>query len=246
MAPIVYFTAEMPADGETNVDATPASTNVWRMATDGKGPPEQITFHDTLPVRGLSVSRDGVVDLRLRRRDLDRGARGRPKKVAIRIPQGTLAAGAIPLNVNDQVSELTVSPDGSEIALVARGDVYVVDAASGETRRITATPQAERSVGFSPDGRKLLYASDRQIDWDLFESRIVRDGDTGFVHAAEIAETVLLDTERDLFQPLYSPQGRQGRLSRRAQCDQGAGHRQRGDHRGAARTARPIPMTRAT
>jgi tricorn protease len=79
---------------------------------------------------------------------------------------------------------------------------------TGATRRITATPQAERSVSFSPDGTALLYASDRQIDWDLFETRIVRAGeDGGFVGAAELGETVLLDTETDLLQPLYSPQG---------------------------------------
>lgn len=203
----VYFTAEMPADGQTNVDAAPQSTNVWRMATDGSGAPEQITFHDTLAVRDLSISGDGTLTYSFDGEIWTVVPGAEPQKVAITIAQGTLAAGLVPLNVNDQVSEITVSPDGSEIALVARGDIFVVDAASGETRRITATPQAERSVGFSPDGRRLIYASDRDIDWDLFESRIVRDGDTGFVHAAEIAETVLLDAESDLLQPLYSPQG---------------------------------------
>ena len=203
----VYYTAEMPAGGETNVDATPVSTNVWRIATDGHSSPEQITFHDTLPVRGLSVSRDGVVSYGYDGEIWTVVPGEEPKKVAIRIPQGTLADGAVPLNVNDQVSELAVSPDGSQIALVARGDVYVVDATSGKTRRITTTPQAERSVGFSPDGRKLLYTSDRDIDWDLFESRIVRAEDKTFVDAAEIAESVLLDTDSDLLQPLYSPEG---------------------------------------
>ena len=28
----------------------------------------------------------------------------------------------------------------------------------------------------SPDGRRLLYASERNGDWDLFETRIVREG----------------------------------------------------------------------
>lgn len=203
----VYFTAEMPADGETKVDAKPVNTNVWRMATDGKRPPEQITFHDTLPVRGLSVSRDGVLSYGYDGEIWTAIPGNAPSRVAIRIPQGTLAAGATPLKVNDQVTELAVSPNGSELALVARGDVYVVDAKSGKTRRITATAQAERSVGFSPDGRKLLYASDRQVDWDLFESRIVRASDRGFVEAADIEETVLLDTDTDLLQPLYSPKG---------------------------------------
>ena len=198
----------MPAGGGADPDAAPASTNVWRMATDGSGAPEQITFHETLPVRGLSVSGDGTVAYGYDGEIWTVVPGSDPAKVPVRIAQGTLAAGAVPLNVNDQVTEVAVSPDGAELALIARGDVYAVNAATGATRRITATPQAERSVSFSPDGTALLYASDRLIDWDLFETRIVRAGeDGGFVGAAELGETVLLDTETDLLQPLYSPQG---------------------------------------
>jgi tricorn protease len=204
----VYFTAEMPAGSDGDPDAAPGSTNIWRMATDGAGAPEQITFHDTLPVRGLTVSGDGTVAYGYDGEIWTVVPGSDPRKVPVRIAQGTLAAGAVPLNVNDQVTEVAVSPDGSELALIARGDVYAVDAATGSTRRITATPQAERSVSFSPDGTALLYASDRQVDWDLFETRIVRAGeDGGFVGAAELGETVLLDTDTDLLQPLYSPQG---------------------------------------
>ncbi len=205
---LLYFTAEIPAGGGAGPDATPASTNVWRMATDGAGAPEQITFHDTLPVRGLSVSRDGTVAYGYDGEIWTVVPGGEPAKVPVRIAQGTLAAGAVPRNVNDEVTEVAVSPDGTELALIARGDVYAVNAATGATRRITATPQAERSVSFSPDGMALLYASDRQIDWDLFGTRIVRPGETGgFVGAAELGEATLLDTETDLLQPLYSPQG---------------------------------------
>jgi tricorn protease len=204
----VYFTAEMPEGGGADPDAAPGSTNVWRVATDGAGLPEQITFHDTLPVRGLSVSGEGTVAYGYDGQIWTVAPGSEPAKVPVRIAQGTLAAGAVPLNVNDQVTEVAVSPDGAELALIARGDVYAVDAATGATRRITATPQAERSVSFSPDGTALLYASDRQIDWDLFETRIVRaGGDSGFVGAAELGETVLIDTDTDLLQPLYSPQG---------------------------------------
>lgn len=203
----VYFTAEMPRGWNGDPDAAPASTNVWRMAADGTGAPEPITAHETLPVRGLSVSRDGTVSYGYDGEIWTVVPGREARKVPVRIAQGTLASGQVPLNVNGQVEELALSPDGSEIALVARGDVYVVATADGRTRRITATAQAERSVGFSPDGRMLLYASDRAIDWDLFQSRIERAGDRGFVDAAEIVETVLLDTETDLLQPLYSPKG---------------------------------------
>lgn len=142
----VYFTAEMPAGGEADPNARPVSTNVWRTATDGTGNPEQVSFHDTLPVRGLSISRDGTISYGYDGEIWTLAPGGKPQKVAIRIAQGTLANGRVPLNGNDQVSELSVSPDGSQIALVARGDVYVVEAETGKTRRITDTAQAERSV----------------------------------------------------------------------------------------------------
>lgn len=203
----IYFTAEMPEGGETDVNAKPVSTNIWRMAADGKSAPEQVTFHDTLPVRGLSISRDNTISYSYDGEIWTVASGDKSEKVAIRIPQWDLARGRVPYTANDQVSEVAVSPDGSELALVARGDIYAVKAATGETRRITDTPQAERSVSFSPDGRTLLYASDREVDWDLYESTITRKEDTGFVGAAEITETRLLNTDSDLLQPKFSPKG---------------------------------------
>ena len=55
----VYYLSEMPKTGDP--DAKPGTFNVWRQAASGLTPPEQLTFHDTLPVRGLSVARDGTL-----------------------------------------------------------------------------------------------------------------------------------------------------------------------------------------
>jgi tricorn protease len=66
------------------------------MATDGSGAPEQITFHDTLPVRGLSVSRDGTVAYGYDGEIWTVVPGSDPTKVPIRIAQGTLAAGRSP------------------------------------------------------------------------------------------------------------------------------------------------------
>jgi len=204
----VYFTGEMPKGWNGDPEARPEATNVWRQAVDGNSAPEQITFHTELPVRGLSLAMDGAIvyghDGEVWRIAPEGGE---PRKVLIRIPQGTLAPSVIPYSVNDQVTEIAVSPDSSELAIVARGDVFVVATATGTTRRITATAQAERSVSFSPDGRKLLYAAERRGSWDLYETKIVRRTDKGFAGAAELEETVLLDGDSDLLQPLYSPQG---------------------------------------
>jgi tricorn protease len=204
----VYFLSEMPKSGAKDPNARPGTFNVWRQAASGETPPEQLTFHDTLPVRGLSVAANGTVvygfDGEVWR--LDPKAK-EPRRVAIRIRQGTLFSGPVVVNLNDQVSEITVSPSEEELAIVARGDIFVVSAKAGRTRRITVTPEAERSVRFSPDGRKLLYAAEREGKWELFVTRIVRDSDKTFIDAAELAETLVLTDEKDLLQPVWSPKG---------------------------------------
>jgi len=198
----------MPETGMADPDATPGTVNVWRMPASGDGAPERLTAHDTLPVRFVSVADDGTIlyayDTEIWR--LDPGA-SEPERVDIRVRQGTLLAGEVFVNLNKNTTEMKVSPDGSEFAIVARGDVFVVSAKDGSTKRITATPQTERSVSFSPDGRSLLYAAEREGDWDLYETSIVRDDDKTFSDAVEIEEHVVLDSETDALQPKYSPQG---------------------------------------
>ncbi|MFQ6609443.1 MAG: S41 family peptidase, partial [Fidelibacterota bacterium] len=70
---------------------------------------------------------------------------------------------------------------------------------------ITNTPEQERNISFSHDGRKLLYASERNGSWNLYQSRIVSDNDIHFFSAGELAEDVVLADENEAFQPAYSP-----------------------------------------
>lgn len=183
------------------------SFNVWRRAVDG-GEAEQITQHEQWPVRFLSSADDGTLayayDGDLWR--LDAGAE-QSQRVAVSIRQGNLVDGAVPLAVNDQATEMVVSPDGKTLALVARGDVFVVSTVSGSTRRITDSTAAERDVSFAPDGRGLIYASERNGDWDLYTARLTQEADSSFVGAAPFAETVILDTDADTYQPRYASDG---------------------------------------
>lgn len=183
------------------------SFNVWRRALDG-GEPEQVTHHTQWPVRFLSSADDGTLayawdgEIWI----LPQG-KGEPRRVPVQIRQTDLVDGPAVTSVNDSATELSVSPDGKELAVIARGEVFVVSTADGATRRITRTPAEERFVSFSQDGRKLLYASERGGDWDIYESRLTRDADTGFSGAAPFEEALLLDSDSDSYQPLYSPVG---------------------------------------
>jgi Tol biopolymer transport system component len=63
---------------------------------------------------------------------------------------------------------LAWTPDGESIAVgdwtneepvtQGRSDIYLVDAESGDARRLTDSPRAKRYFAFSPDGRHLAYA----------------------------------------------------------------------------------------
>lgn len=61
-----------------------------------------------------------------------------------------------------------ISPDGSRIAFAYMGDLYVVDAAGGEARRLTTDAAYDYNPVWSPDGKQVAYASDRYGNFDLF------------------------------------------------------------------------------
>ena len=185
------------------------SFNVWKMAFEGEAKPVQVTFHKTHPVRFLSITAQNDLvygyDGEIWRLDHDAKE---PKRVEVRISQGSLLAGTFFAKMNDEVSEIAANHDGSEIAVIARGEVFVVDAASGRTRRITNTPQHERNVSFRPDGKAVLYASERDGRWDAYETTLDTPGATAFNSPSALKETRLTDTKTDVTEPAYSPDGK--------------------------------------
>jgi tricorn protease len=73
--------------------------------------------------------------------------------------------------VSGGARDVSVSPNGKEVAFVFRGEVFVTSVEGGVTKRITNTPEQERLVSFSPDGKTLLYASERGNSWKIFETK---------------------------------------------------------------------------
>ena len=107
----------------------------------------------------------------------------------------------------DDATEVALSPTGKELAVVIRGEVFVASVEHGVTRRVTSTPEQERSVSFSPDGRSLLYASERGGSWNVYRTRLVRDEEPYFFSATLLEEEALLTTPVEEYQPRFSPDG---------------------------------------
>src|SRR5262249_13768759 len=89
------------------------------------------------------------------------------------------------------------------------GEIFVASTEHGDTRRITNTPEQERSVSFSPDGRSLLYASERGQTWKIYRTDLTDKDEPNFFNATAFKETPVVEGTAEAFQPSFSPDGNQ-------------------------------------
>jgi eukaryotic-like serine/threonine-protein kinase len=64
---------------------------------------------------------------------------------------------------------LALSPDGTRVAVAGNDDIWIYDVASGRRTRFTFDPAAERDMLWSPDGRRIIFSSDRKGLFDLYQ-----------------------------------------------------------------------------
>ena len=172
----------------------------------------QVTHYTKNPVRFLSIARNGTLSFGYDGElyTLAPGA-AQPQKVAVQIAGDTRARRIETLLLTQGLTEIAVSPDGQEIAFVARGEVFVASTEFGDTRRITDTPTQERSISFSPGGRRPLIAGEQGGSWNLYEASLPgpKREVPVFYAAPQVAIRTLLHNGRENFQPRYSPDGKE-------------------------------------
>lgn len=182
--------------------------NVYRANT-GSGDKQQLTNFTTHPVRTLTASDDGktlVFSRDGRLYSLTPG--GEPQVIPVSISADLYMPEAEKSIRRSGARHIAVSPSGEEIAFVVRGNVYVTSTDFATTRQITSTPQQERTVSFSPDGRTLVYDSERDGIWQLFTAKIKNPEENQFAYATEIVEEPLYKSDKPSFQPVFSPDGK--------------------------------------
>jgi Tol biopolymer transport system component/C-terminal processing protease CtpA/Prc len=185
------------------------SQNIYKTPVVNKTAERQLTSFKTNPVRHLSVSKDNVLCFTYDGEIYTLKEDGEPKKVPIQIYNDGRAGVEKNVSINGNVSEFVLSPNGKEIAFVTRGEIFVTSVEGGQTKRITNTPQQERMVEWSPDGRSLVYAAERNDNWDIYKSTIVRKEEPYFYASTLINEEPLIATSEEEYQPKYSPDGKE-------------------------------------
>ena len=61
-----------------------------------------------------------------------------------------------------------ISPQGDKIAFCYKGDIYVVNVNGGKALQITTNPSHETMPVWSPDGKQIAFASDRNGNFDIY------------------------------------------------------------------------------
>ena len=193
----IYYLSEQ--DGTLNVYA--------RSLADGSE--RQLTHYKGNPVRYLSASRGSRLCFSYDGEIYTMNASGgEPTKLEVKIQNDARPSNLIRRLAMNGARSVCVSPKGKEIAFIMNDDVYVTNLEYVTTKQITDTPERERTVDFSPDGRALVYDSERGGIWSIWQTELTEKDESEFAYCTAMKEERLTDGQTTSFQPKYSPDGK--------------------------------------
>ena len=186
------------------------SFNVFKAPADNLEKAEAVTRYKTHPVRFLSVANNGVICYGYMGEIYAHHVGEKPKKVHVEIVNDQPEEQLVKQDFKG-VGDFDLSRDGKLVAFTSRGEVFVTGTDEyATTKQITQTPQPERSPSFSKDGRAIVYASERDGYWNLYQASIKRKDDYNFAYATLIEEKPLFANDGvERIAPAYSPDGKE-------------------------------------
>ncbi len=182
--------------------------NVYEGSLTAREPLRQLTHFKDHPVRSLTVANNGNIAFSQDGRIYTMHDGSEPKPLEVNILSDNPERAIERVQRTRGASNIALSPNGDEIAFIVRGNVYVTSVKYNTTRQITATPEQERIVEFTPDGRSLIYDSERDGVWQLYQTTIADPKEKRFTYATSWTEKPLTSGRHTSFQPRVSPDGK--------------------------------------
>ncbi len=107
-----------------------------------------------------------------------------------------------------QAEDYAPSPDGKQVALVVRGEIFVVSTEGGKAKNLTRSPSREGEVVWSSDGKRLYFVSDESGNKDIYYFTSADENETRLTAALKIKKVKVISGPEDEHSPVLSPDGR--------------------------------------
>lgn len=183
--------------------------NIYKGSISGAAP-TQLTHFEKHPVRYMSMDDKGNVSFSWDGKLYYMPLGGQPQQVRVEVVADFTIPEVEYKTITRGATDYALSPNEKEVAIIVRGDVFVTNIEYGTTKRITNTAEQERDLSWSPDGRKLVYSGERNGQWNLYMTELVRPEEKQFAYAKEFKETQLTNkSDLPSFQPVFSPDGKE-------------------------------------
>ena len=182
--------------------------NVHKMSLNNPDQSQQITKFKMHPVRFLSFG-NGILSFGFDGEIYTMKEGKRPSKVNVNITTQNIANTDKYISINGGIREMAISPNGKEIAFIARGEVFVTSVDKSFTKRLTNTPENERFVTWGPEGKSVVYSSERNGKWSIYKTEKVRKEEPFFYAATLVKESAVIENKFDNYLAQYSPDGKQ-------------------------------------
>lgn len=197
-------------DGDTfyYLSEADGTYNIYRSSLSDSGKTVQLTHAKGNPVRYISVSGEGTISFSLDGELYTVREGAQPEKVNIEIIADNYTKEKELKGVMSGATDLAVSPNGKEVAFIVRGNVFVTSIDHNTTRCITNTPEQERNLTFSKDGKTIYYSSERDGNWGIWGTSLTGKDDKYFTYSLKTEEKRITPVGQTCFQPQVSPDGK--------------------------------------
>ncbi|WP_296700420.1 S41 family peptidase [Algoriphagus sp.] len=184
------------------------SFNVFSMPVSNPSQSSALTNFEGFPVRFLTIASSGLMSFGFDGELYTMKKGESPKKLDVSIQTQAISNPDNFISINGGVREMVISPNGKEIAFIARGEVFVTSVDGALTKRITNTPEQESFLEFSPDGKSVVYSSERNGKWSIYQTKKLRDEEPFFFASTLLEESPLITLDQDAYVGKFSPDGK--------------------------------------
>jgi tricorn protease len=183
------------------------------LAVDGTpvGPIQRLTTHDDDTVRRARISGNGewiVYECGADLWVLNAHSTQPPRKLAIEVNADDKSNTERTLSFTRDATEYALAPDEYHAVLVIHGQLFLTKVpGGGKATRLTEHAFADSTPSWSPDGKKILFASDRNGTVDLYLLESDDPDHSALAQANKFKTTQLTHTATEESAPSFSPKG---------------------------------------